>query len=401
LADQAVTFVSDFASIEVGQSARCSKVIREEDVGAFAALSGDCNPLHLDADFARGTSFQKPVAHGMLLASYVSALIGTQLPGAGALWSRQSFRWPAPVFAGDRIELTVRVTHKSAGSNTVQIEVNAVNQNGKTVMDGEGTVLLLERRGRGPDRALAERVALVTGGSRGIGAAVVRMLAAAGASVAVNYRNRGDAAAEVCRTVEEQGGRAVAVQADITDPHAVSAAIAQVRQEFGRPVDVLVNNASLPPAPRPFIEMDWNDIQSMVDVQVRGAFHCCQAVIPGMLEQKSGRIVNIGSVLTRSVPPPQWTAFVLAKSALHSLTRSLASEFGPHGIHVNIVSPGVAETESMAAIPERLRKVQAMQAPLRRLASALDIARTVVFLCSEGGECITGVDIPVCGGSTM
>ena len=191
------------------------------------------------------------------------------------------------------------------------------------------------------------------------------------------------------------------MQADIADAGAVAEAAERVRREFGRPVDVLINNACPPAPPRPFLELKWDEVQALLDVQVRGAFLCCQAVLPGMLESKSGRIVNIGSVLTTGVPPAQWSAFVMAKSALRALTRSLAAEYGPHGVRVNMVSPGMTETDSISAVPERLRKVQAMQTPLRRLGAVEDVARAVVFLCGEGGEYVTGADIPVCGGSSM
>lgn len=399
-ATPAITPLREFAAIQVGDTARLVKTIGTKEVEAFAALSGDFNPLHTNAAFARRTAFQKPVAHGMLVASYVSTLVGMHLPGPGALWTHQNFRWPAAVFAGDTIEVTLRVTRKSPGTSTLAIEVTAVNQNGKTVMEGEGGVMLLDRSERPADRPLSERIALVTGASRGIGAAIARALGEAGASVAVNYRDSADAAADVCRAVEQAGGRALPVQADITDPAAFAGALEQVRRAFG-PVDVLVNNACIAAVPRPFLETDWSDVEALLAVQVRAAWQCCQAVLPGMLERKSGRIVNIGSVLTHNVPPAQWTAFVMAKAALKSLTRSLAVEFGPHGILVNMVSPGMTGTESIAAVPERLRKVQAMQTPLRRLGAPEDVARAVAFLCSEGGAYVTGADIPVCGGISM
>jgi 3-oxoacyl-[acyl-carrier protein] reductase len=396
-----VTLPKDFAAIREGDTARMTKHITARDVEAFAALSGDYNPLHVDEAFARGTSFRKPVAHGMLLASYVSTLIGMHLPGPGALWTRQSFRWPAAVFAGDTIDLTLRVTHKSEGAGALTVEVKAVNQNGKTVMEGEGCVMLLERRKRGRDRALSRRVALVTGASRGIGAAIARALGEAGACVAVNYLRGEEHAAEVSRDIAAAGGQSFPLRADIGDAEAIAEAVERVRREFGRPVDVLVNNACPAPAPRAFLELNWDEVQALFDVQVRGAFVCCQAVLPGMLEHRSGRIVNIGSVMSTGVPPSLWSAYVMAKSALRGLTRSLAAEYGPHGVRVNMVSPGMTETDSIAAVPERLRRVQAMQTPLRRLGAAEDVAKAVVFLCAEGGEYVTGADIPVCGGSWM
>src|ERR1700689_5352915 len=119
---------ADFDKIQPGDEAKFSKVIAAEDLEAFAKLSGDRNPLHMDEKFAARTHFQRRVVHGMLVANYVSALIGMNCPGPGALWSQQNFRWPAPVFIGDRIDLTLRVTHKSVGSRTLKIEARALNQ---------------------------------------------------------------------------------------------------------------------------------------------------------------------------------------------------------------------------------------------------------------------------------
>src|ERR1019366_5387740 len=126
-----------------------------------------------------------------------------------------------------------------------------------------------------------------------------------------------------------------------------------------------------------------------------------QAVIPGMCDQKSGRTINIGSAFAQNTPPANWSSFVVAKSALLGLTRSLAAEFGPQGIRVNMVSPGLVETGPFVGLPDRVLKLQAMQTPLRRLAPPADIAAVVSALCSDAGDFITGTDIPVCGGLQM
>jgi 3-oxoacyl-[acyl-carrier protein] reductase len=390
-----------FDAIQVGHRAEFSRTITAADLDAFAAFSGDYNPLHMDEAFAHQTTFGRRVAHGMILGSMVSRMIGMHLPGPGALWTQQQFRWMAPVFAGDTVTVEAVVRHKSSGANTLTIEVKAVNQDGKTVLEGEGTVMMAETREHQADRALSERCALVTGASRGIGAAIAAALGRAGAAVAVNYRESEAEAEAVCRAIREEGGHAVALRADVGDAAAVAAAVAQASQAFGRAVDVLVNNAGAAPTPQPFLETAWEDLERMFHIQVRGAFNCCRAVIPGMVDNRSGRIVNIGSTLTWSAPPPNWTGFLMAKSALKAMTHSLAAEFGPHGIRVNMVSPGMTGTGSIAAISERLRKVQAMQTPLRRLANPEDVARTVLFLCAEGGEFVSGADIPVCGGAAM
>jgi 3-oxoacyl-[acyl-carrier protein] reductase len=261
--------------------------------------------------------------------------------------------------------------------------------------------MVLEKRSPAADRGLPDRAALVTGGSRGIGAAIAVALAQAGVKVALNYHRNEEAALDLCRRIQEQGGHAMPAPADVTDPEAAAGVVAHVSARFQQPVDILVNCASTPLVERAFQELEWEEIEALLAVQVRAAFHCCRAALPGMLAQKSGRIINLGSTVTHGMPPAHWTAFNMAKSALQALTRSLAVEFGPQGIRVNMVSPGMTETESISAIPERLRKVQAMQTPLRRLAAPEDVARAVLFLCSEGGDFITGADLPVCGGFSI
>src|ERR1700680_2361238 len=129
---------ADFGKIQPGDEVTFTRIISAQDVEDFAKLSGDRNPLHINERFAARTHFQRRVVHGMLLASYVSALVGMRCPGPGALWSQQNFRWPAPVFIGDRIHLKLRVTHKSIGSRALTIEVAGVNQDGKVGMEGGG-----------------------------------------------------------------------------------------------------------------------------------------------------------------------------------------------------------------------------------------------------------------------
>jgi 3-oxoacyl-[acyl-carrier protein] reductase len=395
------TKFADFDKIQAGDEVQVSKIISAADVQEFADVSGDLNPLHMDEGFAARTRFQRRVVHGMLLANYVSALIGMRCPGPGALWSQQNFRWPAPVFIGDRIDLTLKVKHKSIGARTLTIEVKAVNQERKIVMTGEGTVTALEELQRTNEAPAIEQVALVNGASQGIGAAIASSLAQTGIRVALCYQDRAEAAEELCSEINANSGRAIAVQADLADHVAIVAAVEKISGEFNQPVTILINNVESFSEPRPFMQTTWEEAQAAIDAHVRSAFLCCQAVVPGMVERKSGRIVNIGSSFARSTPPVNWTNFLVAKSALQALTRSLATELGPYGIRVNMVSPGLVETEAIAGLSERLRKVQAMQTPLRRLASPAEIASVVTALCTSAGDFVTGAEIPVCGGLQM
>ncbi len=399
--DSAPLGFADFGKIKVGDEVEFAKTITAEDVEAFAKLSGDRNPLHMDDKFAARTHFQRRVVHGMLIANYVSTLVGMRCPGPGALWSQQNFRWLAPVFIGDKIKLTMKVTHKSEGARSVTLEVKALNQDGKVVMEGEGTATALEERQQTSELPISERVAFISAGSRGLGAAIASALAKEGAMVVVNYHKSAVAAEELCSSIHANGGRAIPVQADVTSQSAVASAMEKASREYKRPVTMLVNNAGSMPEPRPFMQTSWEEMQATFDLHVRGAFYCSQSAVPGMMEQKSGRIVNIGSSFLMNTPPVNWSNFLVAKSAMQALTRCLAAELGPHGIRVNMVSPGLVETESIAGLSERLRKVQAMQTPLRRLASPAEIAAVVAALCSSAGDFVTGAEIPVSGGLQM
>jgi 3-oxoacyl-[acyl-carrier protein] reductase len=392
---------ADFSKIQPGDEVTFTRIINAQDVENFAKLSGDRNPLHMNERFAARTHFQRRVVHGMLLANYVSALVGMRCPGPGALWNQQNFRWLSPAFIGDNVTIILKVLHKSTGARALTIQVKATNQEGRLLMEGDGTVTALQEIEAPKEVPITERVAFVSGGSRGIGAAIASALAEAGAAVVINYRTRADVADEVSGAIRASGGRALALQADVTDGSSVSEAIRRAQDHFNHPVDLLINNAGSLPEPRAFAQTTWENVQALLDVHVRGAFYCCQAAIPGMMQQKSGRIVNIGSVFTRGTPPANWSSVLIAKSAMQAMTRCLATELGPHGIRVNMVLPGLVETESIAALPDRLRKVQAMQTPLRRLATPADIAAVVRALCTSMGDFVTGTEIPVCGGFQM
>jgi acyl dehydratase len=133
-----------FEAIECGDFAVLEKRISVDEIERFAQLSGDFNPLHLDATFAEQTQFAKPIAHGMLVGSYVSTLIGMRLPGPGALWIQQTFRWLHPIFAGDVVRVVLRVVHKSPGSRMLKVEVEASNQDGTRILEGAGLVMMVE-----------------------------------------------------------------------------------------------------------------------------------------------------------------------------------------------------------------------------------------------------------------
>jgi 3-oxoacyl-[acyl-carrier protein] reductase len=390
-----------FEEIAVGDTAELQRTLSAELVEAFAALSGDRNPLHLDERFARERQLPKAVSHGMLLGSLVSTLVGMKLPGPGALWTQQSFRWLGPVLVGDTVRVVLRVVHKSAAERSVKVEVEATDQNGRKVMQGEGVVVMTERRPAREQQASSQETVLVTGGSRGLGAVIARAFAAGGAAVVVGYHSRADLAESLCREFSGGPGQAIPVRLDVRDAMSVDAAVGEASGKLGRPISVLVNCAGTSFLPRPFQELAWQEIEDMLEVHLRGAFNCSQAMLAGMIQSQGGVIVNIGSAFAEGAPQAGWTADVIARSALWGLTRSLAAEYGPKGIRVNMVSPGLSSTAPALQVSDRMKKVLALQTPLRRLCAPEDVAETVLFLCSAKASFLTGLDIPVCGGARM
>jgi 3-oxoacyl-[acyl-carrier protein] reductase len=248
---------------------------------------------------------------------------------------------------------------------------------------------------------LAGKVALVTGASRRIGAAVALALGRRGAAVLVNYLERRDLAEGVAAAVEAAGGRALVHRADVRDREAVRAMVERTLEAFGG-LDLLINNARVAHPIRPFLELDWDrDMRSQLEVHLAGAFHCCQAAIPHMMHRGGGAIVNMLSTAFRSAGP-RYHAYGPAKAALRNLTMNLAAEMGPHGIRVNSVSPSTTETsEFPTRLTEAERQRRLRETPLGRIATPDEVADAVVFLCGAGARYITGADLVVSGGGMI
>lgn len=245
------------------------------------------------------------------------------------------------------------------------------------------------------------RIALITGASRGIGAAVARLLADRGMRVVVNYRSSRDEADEVVAAIKSAGGQAMAVRADVRDESAVSAMVEQVRGAMGE-VEVLVHNALIPYAIKSFDEISWDELGGKLEQEMRAAFLVTKAVVPGMTTRGYGRIVYLGTVLSRR-PRAGMIALGTAKAALSQFARYVAQEMGPRGITVNVVAPGpVAETViTTGALDQETQRRQAAMTALGRIATPDDVARAVAFYAGDDSGFITGATAPVNGGLAM
>lgn len=246
--------------------------------------------------------------------------------------------------------------------------------------------------------ALEGKVALVTGGARGIGAAIALKLAADGAAVAVNYAGSAAAAQDVVDRITEAGGRAVAIQADVSDPGAATGLVEITLAELGG-VHVVVNNAGIT-RDGLLVRMSDADWSAVIDTNLTGVFNVTRAASKHLMKQRSGSIVNIASVIGLIGNAGQ-VNYAAAKAGIIGLTKAVARELAPRGVRANAIAPGFIETDMTAALPDAVRAASLGQIALGRFGAAADVANAVSFLASDDAGYITGQTIAVDGGMTF
>ena len=398
-----------FNQLAVGNSFSIERVFTEEDVRNFARLSGDFSPLHVDPDYASTTEFGGCVVHGVLLASLFSQLVGMYIPGKHALYLGQDLAFRKPVLVGERVKAFAKVAGKNEATHSLLLTTEVRNAEDKIVVsgtakvkvrDGEVATLPTTPQTLPPASPGGRTVALVTGASRGIGAEIAATLASRGAAVAVNYFQNGARANDLVDSIRKVGGEATAIQGDVRRPEDVERMLATVHGRFGR-LDWLVNAAIGGLSNRPFVETQWSDFHEQLDYQLKAVVQMCQAAYRGMKASGGGAIVNILSQVTADQPPSGMADYVSAKYALLGLSKALAVEWAVDQIRVNMVSPGMTETELTQHYHDRIFKMEANRTPLKRIAQPVDIANSVAFLLSKEAAFLTGVNLFVTGGQVM
>ena len=242
------------------------------------------------------------------------------------------------------------------------------------------------------------KVALVTGASRGIGRAIAVRLASEGAKVAINYAGNTAKAEEVKAEIEKNGGEAILVQADISCAEAVDAMIEKVTEAFGQ-IDILVNNAGIT-RDGLLMRMKDEDFEAVINTNLKGVFYCTKAVSKLMMKKRSGRIVNMASVVGLMGNAGQ-ANYAAAKAGVIGFSKSAAKELAARGINVNVVAPGFIATDMTAAMTDKAKEATLAGIPLKRMGQPEDVAKAVLFLVSDYASYITGQIVNVDGGMVM
>ena len=242
------------------------------------------------------------------------------------------------------------------------------------------------------------KVAVVPGGSRGLGRAIVLKMAELGADVAFSYAGNAAAAEETAQLCREKGVRVLALQADVSSAQAVTDFFAAVEQEFGK-VDILVNNAGIT-RDNLIMRMKEEEFDQVIDTNLKGTFLCMKAVARGMMKRRSGRIINLSSVVALRGNPGQ-ANYCASKAGVIGMTKSMARELAGRGVTVNAIAPGFIETDMSAKLPEDVKTSMAASIPMGRMGQAEDIANVAAFFASDEAAYVTGQVLCVDGGMAM
>lgn len=246
---------------------------------------------------------------------------------------------------------------------------------------------------------MSKRNVLITGGARGIGAAAAKELGQNGYRVFINYVNSTQVADELATEINNAGGEAYTVQADVRDESQIKAMFEKIESEHGG-VDILVSNANMNFAQKPFVKQTWNEFSQKLNDEMHASYVCAKYAVDSMIEKKFGRLVFISSTLSKS-PAPNFIAHGSAKSALDTFSKYLAQELGTYGITSNIIAPGLVLTDATEGAPEEFKEFIRSMTPTQTISQPEDVANAISFLVKDESSQITGTYLSVSGGAYL
>jgi len=390
-----------YFKINLGDTASITHTITNSDIQKFVELTGDDNRLHVDEEFANKTSFKKPVAHGMIGASFISTIIGTKIPGDGALWYSQNLEFLLPIRVGDKLTIIATVTKKIDRQNSIELQTDILNQHKQKVTTGVAKVKIIEDELQKENRSVDnEKIVLIVGATGGIGSQTARTLAKEGYSLILHYFSNKTQAKILKKELEElTDKKIIIIKANILEETDISNMVSEINRYF-KNISAFVNASTLHFGNIKLENMVWSDISSQIDINIKSNFNIVQKIMPLMQENKYGKIVFMTTTYAEQYTN-ELLHYITSKSALNGFAKALATELAPKGIRVNLVSAGMTNTNLISDVPEKIKLITAARTPLRRLAEPQDIANTISYLVSEKSDFLTGETIRVNGGQVM
>ncbi len=396
---EALESMTDFL-IEVGTSAEISHVVSEHEINEFAKLSGDNNLLHTSPEFATQISRNGVVSHGVLTMSLISRIIGTRLPGNGALWLSQTTQFTGGVHVGDRLTGRVEVTKVYTKDQLIDVETTVVNQSNETVLRGTGRVKLPKIQVKPSSHSSSfphTYPILILGGSSSVGLAITEDLASKGFDVTSTFSSHPDKLESLITNANLAGQSARTLHLDLRSKSKFLQKMADLADNGIKPLG-LVNCLATEPSNEMVLAIDTDTFGKKVIFESEAIMTGTLLLLDEMRWKRFGRIINIGSSARNASPDPGWLSYNASKQAAFSIIRSLAVELGPFGITANSVAPGLLGAGMTTGISERFVNSARVQTPTGRLPSLESVCSTVEYLLSPNAMDINGQEIVIDGG---
>ncbi len=389
-----------YNEIKIGDKAEIVHTITKDDIEKFVELTGDDNKIHVDEAYSKNTEFKKPVAHGMLGASFISTIIGTKIPGDGALWFSQTLEFLIPVRVADTITIKAEVINKIDRQKIVELKTDIFNQYKQKVTKGVAKVKVIEELVVDKNvEAKIHKTVLVIGATGGIGYSCAIDLAKDGFDVIIHYNSNIEKVKELKNKIEKLGQKALIVQSDITDKFSIDNMFLKIERDFTE-ISAFVNASTVKFGNIKFNDLEWKDIQKQIEINIESNFNLMKKLVPFMEKNKYGKIAFITTQYTERIEP-EIIPYITAKSALNGFAKSLSIELAPKGIRVNLISPSMTDTELISDVPEKVKLVTIAKSPIKRLAKTCDVSQAVVYLLSNRSDFVTGETIRINGGQVM
>lgn len=387
-----------------GQREAISHKVTQGEILAFAELSGDDNPMHVDERYVREKGYPGLVSHGILTASLLSRVIGTRLPGDGALWTSQDLEFSGVVHPGDVITAEVVVKRVLPRDHLLILDAEVRNQYGDVVLRGRGRVHYpsgSESTSPPLEPRPQARSALVLGASGSIGRAICEALLADGVECLGVFRDSPDPLERMRLDLpKEQGARLQLIQADLASVNGRAALLGHIASLARTPL-IVISAASTAPRNRPLNELGVDAYEQALGVDLLPLIEVVHFLAPAMQENRFGRVIGLGSTAAVGRPDAGWSPYVVAKAALGAYLKSVALELGSAGVTANVVVPGMTATGMTATLSSRFKTIAGSDTPTGHLTTPGEVASAVAYLCSAQAGNISGQRIVIDGGREM